>query len=112
MRGVSFPISRRMRQDRRKTGAVAVATLLLALPGCGSHTNTTFTTTPPPAQNLKTLANQPPAGAGVGFLLTAGSVVFQGDKSFDWSKLTPAQSGTYAQGTCAPTPPLPTRPFP
>src|SRR5258708_27459059 len=99
MRGVSFPISRRMRQDRRKTAAIAVATLLLALSGCGSHTNTTFTTTPPPAQNLKTLATQPPDGAGVGFLLTDGSVVFQGDKSFDWFKLTPDQSGSYAKGT-------------
>jgi len=88
-----------MRQDRRKTAAVAVATLLLALSGCGSHTSTTFTTTPPPAQNLKTLANQPPDGAGVGFLLTDGSVVFQGDKSFDWCKLTPDQSGSYAKGT-------------
>src|SRR5258708_28144651 len=88
-----------MRQDRRKTAAIAVATLLLALSGCGSHTNTTFTTTPPPAQNLKTLAKQPSDGAGVGFLLTDGSVVFQGDKSFDWFKLTPDQSGSYAKGT-------------
>ena len=88
-----------MRQDRRKTAAIAVATLLLALSGCGSHTNTTFTTPPPPAQNLKTLATQPPDGAGVGFLLTDGSVVFQGDKSFDWFKLTPDQSGSYAKGT-------------
>ena len=88
-----------MRQDRRKTAAIAVATLLLALSGCGSHTNNTFTTTPPPAQNLKTLANQPPDGAGVGFLLTDGSVVFQGNKAFDWFKLAPDQSGSYAKGT-------------
>ena len=35
----------------------------------------------------------------MGFLLTDGSVVFQGDKSFDWCKLTPDQSGSYAKGT-------------
>ena len=81
-----------------KRAAVAAITLLLALPGCGTHTTTTLTTTPPP-QNLQTLANQPTDGAGLGFLMTDGTVIFQGKGLSDWSKLTPDQSGSYLNGT-------------
>jgi hypothetical protein len=72
--------------------------LLLAVSGCGGGHITSIGTNPPP-QNLKTLANQPPAGASLGFLLTDGSVVFQNRDFADWSKLTPDQSGSYLNGT-------------
>jgi hypothetical protein len=51
------------------------------------------------AQTLQTLVNQPPAGAGLGFLLTDGSVVFQGNGLSNWSKLTPDKFGNYVKGT-------------
>jgi len=66
-----------------------------------------ITTGPPPPQTLQTLANQPPDGAGIGFLLTDGSVIFQGGNSFDWSKLTPDNSGSYLKGTWSPIASLP-----
>jgi len=75
-----------------------VVILLLAISGCGGHSSTTLTTTPPP-ETLQTLTNQPPDGAGIGFLLTDGSVVFQGNNFSDWSKLTPDDSGSYLHGT-------------
>lgn len=77
----------------------AAVILLLTVSGCGGHSGTTVTTGPPPPQTLQTLANQPPDGAGIGFLLTDGSVVFQGGNFSDWSKLTPDNSGSYAKGT-------------
>lgn len=58
-----------------------------------------ITTGPPPPQTLQTLASQPPDGAGIGFLLTDGSVIFQGGNFSDWSKLTPDDSGSYLKGT-------------
>lgn len=58
-----------------------------------------ITTGPPPPQTLQTLATQPPDGAGIGFLLTDGSVIFQGGNFSDWSKLTPDNSGSYLKGT-------------
>jgi hypothetical protein len=76
----------------------AVLILLLALFACGRNTSTTSTPTTQP-QNLQTLASQPPDGAGLGFLLTDGSVIFQGGRSSDWSRLTPDQSGSYLTGT-------------
>ncbi|HWY19625.1 MAG TPA: hypothetical protein VNX26_00295 [Candidatus Acidoferrum sp.] len=97
MRGL-LTQSGQMRHGRQEQLALAVITLLLALSGCGTHASTTFTSGPP-AQNLKPLTNQPPDGAGIGFLLTDGSVIFQGNKSFDWFKLTSDQSGSYANGT-------------
>ena len=51
------------------------------------------------AQTLKTLVNQPPDGAGVGFLLTDGTVMFQGNNGSDWWKLTPDKFGSYLNGT-------------
>jgi hypothetical protein len=51
------------------------------------------------AQTLQTLVNQPPAGAGLGFLLTDGSVMFQGNGLSNWSKLTPDKFGSYVKGT-------------
>ena len=51
------------------------------------------------AQSLQKLVNQPPDGAGVSLLLTDGTVMFQGDQSFDWWKLTPDNFGSYVNGT-------------
>jgi hypothetical protein len=51
------------------------------------------------AQTLQTLAHQPPDGAGIGFLLTDGTVMFQGNGLSDWSKLTPDKFGSYVNGT-------------
>jgi hypothetical protein len=51
------------------------------------------------AQTLQTLVNQPPDGAGIGFLLTDGSVIFQGNQGSDWAKLTPDKFGSYVKGT-------------
>ncbi len=84
------------------TKLFAVIILLLAVSGCGggsSSSTTTVTTTPPQPQNLNPLVNQPPDAAGVGFLLTDGSVMFQGSHWSDWSKLTPDASGSYLNGT-------------
>ena len=49
-------------------------------------------------QTLQTLANQPPDGAGIGFLLTDGTVMFQGNSCSDWWKLTPDNKGSYVKG--------------
>ena len=51
------------------------------------------------AQTLQTLVHQPPNGAGVGFLLTDGTVMFQGNNSATWWKLTPDSFGSYFNGT-------------
>jgi hypothetical protein len=50
-------------------------------------------------QTLKTLVHQPPNGAGIGFLLTDGTAMFQGNSLSDWWKLTPDNSGSYLNGT-------------
>jgi hypothetical protein len=52
-----------------------------------------------PAQTLKSLVHQPPDGAGIGFLLTDGTVMFQGNRLSDWYKLTPDITGSYVKGT-------------
>lgn len=79
---------------------VALASSTLAISGCGGggHTTTSVATAPPP-QTFQSLANQPPDSAGLGLLLTDGSVMFQGNRLFDWSKLTPDSSGSYLKGT-------------
>src|ERR1700686_5409251 len=51
------------------------------------------------AQTLQQLVNQPPNGAGIGFLLTDGTVMFQGNSCLDWWKLTPDNKGSYVKGT-------------
>jgi hypothetical protein len=51
------------------------------------------------AQKLQSLVNQPPDGAGIGFLLTDGTAMFQGGSQSDWWKLTPDQKGSYVNGT-------------
>jgi Kelch motif protein len=61
--------------------------LLLAL--CGSSA----------AQSLHRLTHQPPDGAGIGFLLTDGTAMFQGNAQSDWYKLTPDITGSYVNGT-------------
>jgi hypothetical protein len=78
---------------------VAVASLTLAISGCGGGAHTTISVAAPPLQTLQSLANQPPDSAGLGFLLTDGSVMFQGNRLFDWFKLTPDNSGSYLKGT-------------
>jgi hypothetical protein len=52
-----------------------------------------------PAQTLKTLVNQPPDGGLVGYLMTDGTVVIQGNACNDWWKLTPDINGSYVNGT-------------
>ncbi len=51
------------------------------------------------AQTLQTLKNQPPNGAGIGFVLTDGTVMVQGGSLSDWWKLTPDTNGQYQDGT-------------
>lgn len=51
------------------------------------------------AQTIQTLLHQPPNGAGIGFLLTDGTVMYQGNSESDWWKLTPNDSGSYVNGT-------------
>jgi hypothetical protein len=51
------------------------------------------------AQTLQNLSNQPPDGAGIGFLLTDGTVIFQANGESDWAKLTPDKFGSYVHGT-------------
>src|SRR5246127_5758372 len=51
------------------------------------------------AQTLQNLVHQPPIGAYLPFLLTDGTVMFQGNNSATWSKLTPDSSGSYLNGT-------------
>jgi hypothetical protein len=50
-------------------------------------------------QTLTTLVHQPPDGALIGFLLTDGTVMYQGGSENDWWKLTPDKSGSYVKGT-------------
>jgi hypothetical protein len=52
-----------------------------------------------PAQTLQALVNQPPDGAIVGFLLTDGTVMYQGNAQSDWWRLSPDKSGSYVNGT-------------
>ena len=67
--------------------AFAVVILVLAAIGISS------------AQTLKNLVNPPPDGAIVGFLLTDGTVMYQGNGYSDWWRLTPDKSGSYVNGT-------------
>jgi hypothetical protein len=53
------------------------------------------------AQTVVTLKNQPPDGAGIGFLLTDGRVLYQGGGETDWWTLTPDDKGQYVTGTWA-----------
>ena len=53
------------------------------------------------SQTIQRLAHQPPDGAGIGFLLTDGTVLFQGNAESDWYKLTPDNTGSYVNGSWA-----------
>src|SRR4029077_8577736 len=97
MRALLLPPETTRRALAPKLSAVVI--LLLVVSGCGGYSSTMITTGPPPPQTLQTLASQPPDGAGIGFLLTDGSVIFQGGNFSDWSKLTPDDSGSYLKGT-------------
>ena len=59
-----------------KKSSLALIVFLLALTSV-SH-----------AQTLRTLVHQPSNGAGIGLLLTDGTVMFQGNNSATWWKLT------------------------
>jgi hypothetical protein len=50
-------------------------------------------------QTIQRLARQSPGGAGIGFLLTDGTVMFQGNSESSWYKLTPDNTGSYVNGT-------------
>jgi hypothetical protein len=65
----------------------AVASLLLTLSSAAT------------AQKLQNLLHQPPNGAGIGFLMTDGTAIFQGNSQSDWWKLTPDNLGSYIKGT-------------
>lgn len=71
----------------RKRSFLAVALLLLCVSGASL------------AQTLQKLVHQPPDGAGIGFLLTDGTCLFQGNAESDWWKLTPDNTGSYLNGT-------------
>ena len=58
-----------------------------------------FLVTMSPAQSLQKLVHQPPDGAGIGFLLTDGTLLYQGGQETDWWKLTPDNTGSYVNGT-------------
>jgi hypothetical protein len=51
------------------------------------------------SQTIQRLAHQPPDGAGIGFLLTDGTVMYQGNAESDWYKLTPDNTGSYVNGS-------------
>jgi hypothetical protein len=52
------------------------------------------------AQTVTTLINQPPPdGVIYGFLMTDGTVLFQGGAVYDWYKFTPDAYGSYQNGT-------------
>lgn len=85
-----------------KKSFVALVALLLTISGCGGGSGPTsaiISSTPPPVKKLQSLVNQPPDTAGLGFLLTDGTVMFQGGGLADWIKLTPDISGSYLNGT-------------
>jgi hypothetical protein len=68
--------------------SLAIAAALLTM--CGALS----------AQTLQNLKHQPPAGAGIGFLLTDGTALFQASNNqSDWWKLTPDNTGSYLNGT-------------
>ncbi len=50
-------------------------------------------------QTVQTLTHQPGDGVFLSFLLTDGTVLFQGNGLTDWWKLTPDQNGNYVNGT-------------
>jgi hypothetical protein len=60
------------------------------------------------AQTITRLAHQPPNGAGIGFLLTDGTVMYQGNSLSDWYKLTPDNTGSYVNGGWSKMASLPT----
>jgi hypothetical protein len=52
------------------------------------------------AQTVRKLTHQPPAGAGIGFLLTDGTLMYQAYPGENhWWKLTPDKFGQYVDGT-------------
>lgn len=51
------------------------------------------------AGSLQPLTHQPPTSVGQPFLLTDGTLMFQGSSFSDWWKLTPDASGSYLDGT-------------
>lgn len=60
------------------------------------------------SQTIQRLNHQPPDGASIGFLLTDGTLLYQGNAENDWYKLTPDNTGSYVNGTWARMANLPT----
>lgn len=59
------------------------------------------------AQTITQLKNQSPGGASLGFLMTDGTVMYQGNSESSWYKLTPDITGSYVNGTWAKAASLP-----
>jgi hypothetical protein len=57
------------------------------------------TSLPAYAQSVTPLKHSPPAGAGIVFQLTDGTVLTQANNDSDWYKLTPDINGSYQNGT-------------
>ena len=98
--------------------AAVVSAMAVALSGCGGSGGGSAPAPPPPpppVPTLQTLANQPPVGVFLALLLTDGSVMVQanpnkapGESAGDFYRLTPDNTGNYANGTwthLAPPPP-------
>jgi hypothetical protein len=60
------------------------------------------------AQTIVSLKHAPPGGAGIGFVLTDGRVLYQGNNESAWYTLTPDQFGQYVTGTWKQVGSLPT----
>jgi Kelch motif protein len=84
-------------QSTKFAAWLLVGIALIGVSGCGGGMASTITQSPP-APVLQNLANQPPDGAGIGFLLTDGTVLYQGNGLSDWFKLTPDNTGSYLKG--------------
>ena len=72
---------------RAATAPLLLTALLMALPIAAA------------AQSMVRLKHAPPDGANAGFLLTDGTLLFQGGQYSDWWRLTPDINGSYENGT-------------
>lgn len=76
----------------RRAAMMAAGVMALAVAQTGAATSAG-------AQTLTSLKHAPPNGAGIGFLLTDGTAIFQANNETDWYKLTPDITGSYVNGT-------------
>ncbi len=75
-----------MTQTRLSRSTIFAAALMLAAGGAA-------------AQTTQNLTHPAPDGAIIGFLLTDGTVLVQGNQDNDFWKLTPSSTGSYVKGT-------------